>query len=149
VSDAGLSGVLVEILNPANIRIPSQPGATPCLLGGRCRACQRVVFPSMPVCPACRRNATMEEVEIGRTGRIYSHTIAHVAPQGFSAPFFQIFVDLPEGPRIFSLVGSQCRVEPGVLEDGMQMRLVIEPVADTPARRNVLTYKYVPAHLVR
>ncbi len=89
----------------------------------------------------------MEEVEIGRTGKIYSHTIAHVAPQGFSAPLFQIFVDLPEGPRIFALCGSQCPVEPGVLEDGMEMRLVIEPVADTPERRNVLTYKYVPVHL--
>ena len=99
----------------------------------------------MPVCPVCRRNATVEEVEIGRTGCLYSHTIAHVAPQGFKAPFFQIFVDLPEGPRIFALVGSQCPVERGVLEDGMEMRLVVEPVADTPECREFVTYKYVPA----
>jgi uncharacterized OB-fold protein len=136
----------VEVLNPAHLRIPSEPGDTPCLLGGRCSECGHVAFPKMPVCPVCRRNATIEEVEIGRTGRIYSHTIAHVAPQGFSAPFFQIFVDLPEGPRIFALVGSQCPVEPGVLEDGMAMRLVVEPVAATPARSDILTYKYVPAH---
>jgi uncharacterized OB-fold protein len=137
----------VKLLNPANLRIPSEPRDTPCLLGGRCQECGHVVFPKMPVCPACRRNGTTDEVEIGRTGKIYSHTIAHVAPQGFSAPFFQIFVDLPEGPRIFALVGSECPVEPGVLEDGMEMRLVVEPVADTPARKDVLTYKYVPAHL--
>ena len=87
----------------------------------------------------------MSEVEIGRTGRLYSHTIARVAPKGFKAPFFQVFVDLPEGPRIFALVGAECPVEPGVLEDGMAMRLVIEPLADTPENRNVLTYKYVPA----
>ena len=89
----------------------------------------------------------MEEIEIGRTGKIYSHTIAYVAPQGFCAPFFQMFVDLPEGPRIFALAGSQCRVEPGVLEDGMDMRLVIEPLADTPEHRQALTYKYVPIHV--
>jgi uncharacterized OB-fold protein len=137
----------VKVLNPADLRIPSEPGDTACLLGGRCRQCGYVVFPKMPVCPACRCNGTIEEIEIGRTGKIYSHTIAHVAPQGFSAPFFQIFVDLPEGPRIFALVGSKCPVESGAIEDGMEMRLVLEAVADTPGRADVLTYKYVPAHL--
>jgi hypothetical protein len=28
----------------------------------------------------------------------------------------------------------------------MEMRLIIEPVADTAGRNDVLTYKYVPAH---
>jgi hypothetical protein len=41
-------------------------------------------------------------------------------------------------------VGSECPVERGVLEDGMKMRLIVEPVADTPERRDELTYKYVP-----
>jgi uncharacterized OB-fold protein len=89
----------------------------------------------------------MQEIEIGRTAKLYSHTIAYVAPKGFTAPYFQAFVDLPEGPRIFSLVGSACRVERGVLEDGMQMRLIVEPVADTPERRDELTYKYLPAQM--
>ena len=56
-----------------------------------------------------------------------------------------IFVDLPEGPRIFSLVGAGFPVERGVLEDGMEMKLVVEPLADTPEHRDELTYKYVPA----
>ncbi len=118
----------MPVLNPDNLRIPTEPGATPCLLGSRCRDCGNVVFPKMPVCPACGHNDTMDEVEIG-----------------FKAPFFQVFVDLPEGPRIFSLVGDACPVEQGAIEDGMEMRLVIEPVADTPERREQLTYKYVPA----
>ena len=87
----------------------------------------------------------MKEIEVGRTGKLYSHAIAHVAPKGFTAPLFQTFIDLPEGPRIFSLVGSECPVEQGVLEDGMEMRLVIEPVANTSERIGQLTYKYVPA----
>ena len=87
----------------------------------------------------------MEEVEIGRNGTLYSHTIAHVAPTGFVAPSFQAFIDLLEGPRVFSLIGSQCPVERGVLEDGMSMRLIVEPLADTPQHRDELTYKYVPA----
>lgn len=135
----------MKVLHPDSLRIPAKPGASPCLLGNRCRACGAVVFPKMPVCPSCRRNGAMEEIEIGRTGKLYSHAIAHVAPQGFTAPFFQVFVDLPEGPRVFSLVGSECPVERGALEDGMEMRLIVEPVADTPERRDELTYKYVPA----
>jgi uncharacterized OB-fold protein len=87
----------------------------------------------------------MWDVEIGRRGRLFSHTIARFAPKGFTAPFFQAFVDLDEGPRIFSLIGAQCAVEDGVLEDGMEMKLVVEPLADTPENKDVLTYKYVPA----
>jgi uncharacterized OB-fold protein len=135
----------MKVLNPENLRLPAEPDGTPCLLGNRCRICQNVIFPKMPVCPACGANGQMDEVEIGRTARIYSHTIAYFAPKGFKAPFFQIFVDLPEGPRIFSLVGAECPVERGTIEDGMEMRLVVEQLADTPENRDVMTYKYVPA----
>jgi uncharacterized OB-fold protein len=103
------------------------------------------VFPQMPVCPSCLRNGRMQEIRIGRRGRLFSHTIARIAPKGFKAPFFQIFVDLDEGPRIFALVGAECPVEPGVLEDGMDMRLVVEPLAETAESKDLLTYKYVPA----
>ncbi len=134
----------MKLLNPAHVRLSTEPGQSPCLVGARCRACRTVVFPKMPVCPRCAGDG-MEEAEIGRTGTLYSHTIARVAPKGFPVPLFQAFIDLPEGPRIFSLISTACPVEPGVLEDGMAMRLVIEPLADTPERRDVFTYKYVPA----
>ena len=137
------------MLNPENLRPPAKPGETPCLLGNRCRACKNVVFPKMPVCPACGANGQMDEVEIGRTGKLYSHTIAHFAPKGFKAPCFQVFIDLPEGPRIFSLVGAECPVELGALEDGMEMKLIVEQLADTPENKDVVTYKYVPARAKR
>ena len=54
-------------------------------------------------------------------------------------------MDLAEGPRIFSLVGAECPVEVGVLEDGMEMRLIVEQIADTPERKDQVTYKYIPA----
>lgn len=134
----------MKTLNPDNLRVPAEPGATPCLLGNRCRECNTIVFPKMPVCPACHRNGAMEEVEIGRAGKLYSHTIAHFVPKGFTAPSFQAFIDLPEGPRVFALIGASCPVERGVLEDGMNMRLIVEPLADTPEHKDELTYKYVP-----
>lgn len=135
----------MELLNPSDIRIPEGAGGSPCLIGARCGDCGVVVFPRLPVCPKCKKRDGMADVEIGRTARLHSHTIARFAPQGFTAPFYQVFVDLPEGPRIFSLVGDQCPVEPGVLEDGMEMRLVIQPLADSDELSGIHTYKYVPA----
>ena len=134
----------MAISHSLGIVVPSDPAQSPALLGAKCGACGTVVFPRMPVCPSCGRNGTMRNVEIGRKGRLYSHTIARFAPKGFKAPYFQAFVDLDEGPRIFSLIGAECAVEDGVLEDGMEMRIVIEPLADTPENKNTLTYKYVP-----
>jgi uncharacterized OB-fold protein len=134
----------MNVLHSSSVSLPAGPDGTPCLLGSRCDACATTVFPRMPVCPSCLRNGTMREARIGRTGRLFSHTIAHSAPKGFKAPLFQIFVDLDEGPRIFALVGAACPVEDGVLEDGMDMRLVIEPLAETPESKDLLTYKYVP-----
>jgi hypothetical protein len=135
----------VNLLHPASVHVPSEPGEEPALVGSRCDACGRVVFPKIPVCPACHRNGTMRDVQIGRTAKLFSHTIARSAPKGFKAPFFQAFVDLPEGPRIFTLIGAACPVEVGALQDGMELRLVVEQLADTPENRDLATYKYVPA----
>ena len=66
-------------------------------------------------------------------------------PRDSKRLIFQAFVDLDEGPRIFSLIGAQCAIEDGVLEDGTAMRLVVEPLADTPENKDKLSYKYVPA----
>jgi uncharacterized protein len=132
----------VNLLHASSVRLPESEGETPCLLGARCEACGTTVFPKMPVCPSCRSNGRMNELPMGRTATLFSHTIARFAPKGFSAPYFQAFVDLPEGPRIFTLIGAACPIEQGVLEDGMPMRLVIEPLADTPENKEIYTYKY-------
>jgi uncharacterized OB-fold protein len=124
--------------------LPVDADQTPHLLGGKCGACGAVTFPRMPVCPACRSDEAMSDAAIGAKATLYSHTIARFAPKGFEAPLFQVFVDLVEGPRVFALVGRDIPVEEGQLQDGMPMRLVVEPLADTPENRDTLTYKYVP-----
>ncbi|WP_292442614.1 OB-fold domain-containing protein [Mesorhizobium sp.] len=91
----------------------------------------------------------MEDVEFGQTAVLYSHTIAHFAPGGFEAPYFQAFVELYEGPRVFTLIGSVCPVESGVLKDGMVMRLIVEPLTSLPENRDKWTYKYVPEAFVQ
>ena len=135
----------MNLLHPSSVHVPTGSGEGPALVGSRCDACGTTVFPKMPVCPSCRRNGTMKDAQIGRTAKLFSHTIARSAPKGFKAPFFQAFVDLPEGPRIFTLIGAECPVEDGVLEDGMELRLVLERLANTPENQDLVTYKYVPA----
>jgi uncharacterized OB-fold protein len=134
----------VRLLHLGSVHLPNEESEAPSLLGSRCGVCTLVVFPALPVCPRCAASGQMAEARIGRSARLYSHSIAHVAPQGFLAPYYQAFVDLPEGPRVFTLVGREVPVEPGQLVDGAEMRLIVEPLADTPEKRHLLTYKYVP-----
>ena len=135
----------MSALHTSGVVLASEANESPRLLGGECSACGTVMFPKMPVCPRCGRNGTVRDAHIGQKGRLFSHTIARFAPKGFKAPFYQAFIDLAEGPRIFSLIGSECPVQDGILKDGMEMRLIVEPLADTPENKDVLTYKYLPS----
>jgi len=132
-------------LLPGAYSLPNGTDATPHLIGSRCKGCGATVFPKMAVCPACRSADTMEELAMGSSGTLYNFTIARVAPQGFTAPYFQAFVDIPEGPRIFALISQDVPVEEDALEDGMAMELVIEPIGETDDYLPILTYKYRPA----
>ena len=132
-------------LLPGAYSVPNGAGETPHLIGSRCRGCGATVFPKMAVCPACRSADTMEQMAMGSAGRLYNFTIARVAPQGFEAPYFQAFVDIPEGPRIFALISSDVPVVEDALEDGMAMELVIEPIGESDDNLPILTYKYRPA----
>ena len=130
---------------PGTLHVPETPDGAPHLIGSRCAGCGATVFPKMAVCPACRRPDTMRMLAMGRTATLYSHTIAHVAPTGFKAPYFQAHVDLPEGPRIFTLISDAVPVEPGRLSEGMALELVVEPVRKDESGKPVLTGKYRPA----
>ena len=115
------------MLVPGAFHVPEGPDDEAYLIGSRCRA------------------DTMEQVAIGQRGKLYSFTIANAAPVGFTAPYFQAYVELPEGPRVFALISDDVPVEAGALADGMEMELVIEPVRKDEQGRPVLTYKYRPA----
>ena len=132
------------MLVPGAFHVPEGPDDEAYLIGSRCRACGATVPHLMAVCPACVSADTMEEVPMGQRGRLYSFTIANVAPVGFTAPYFQAYVELPEGPRVFALISDDVPVEAGALADGMEMELVIEPVRKDEQGRPVLTYKYRP-----
>jgi uncharacterized OB-fold protein len=78
----------------------------PYLIGGRCLACDAVAFGMRDICPRCWSSDGMRPTPIGRTGRLYSCTTIHQAPDGFAAPYLVGYVDLPEGVRAFAHIDA-------------------------------------------
>lgn len=114
-------------------------GQPPQLIGSRCRSCGYTAFPRRAICPACLAQ-DMAEVALGRRGVIDTFTVSRVAPPGFTAPYIQAFVLLPEGPRVFSIIDAQ----EGEVEMGTPVELVIGKVAVDPQGNELIGYKFRP-----
>ncbi len=133
-------------------RIPVVPGLVheaagsdekPYLIGSRCKTCGRVAFPRTYVCSVCMTADTMEEVPLSTKGTIDTFTVIHVAPLGFKAPYVQAFVNLPEGPRIFSLIGG-CDPLNNDLKDGTEVELSVEKITEDEKGNDLIGYKFQP-----
>lgn len=78
------------------------------LLSTRCMSCGQQSFPPRKLCRACW-STSVEWIELGSTGRLYSFTRIHVAPQAFrsDAPYAIGIIDLENGPRLMCrLIGE-------------------------------------------
>lgn len=111
------------------------------LIGGRCEACSRIVFPYRERCSECGSRQT-RSIRLSRLGRLYSYTVCHVAPLGWSAPYFQAYVELPEGVFVFGLISSEVPVDFGSLSVGMNLEVVAEAVE--VGGRPHMTYVFRP-----
>jgi uncharacterized OB-fold protein len=119
----------------------------PHLLGARCKACGTYYFPKqITFCrnPACNGDA-FEEVELSRTGKLWSWTDAcYAPPEPFIAPepyepFAIAAVELEKEQMV--VLGPVVRgVGVAALKLGMRMTLALEPLAD-----GKLTWKWSPA----
>ncbi len=120
---------------------------TPHLLGTRCKACGTYYFPKQNMfCrnPGCAGEA-FEEVQLSRTGKLWSFTNAcYQPPEPFVAeqpfePFAIAAVELDKEKMI--VLGPVVRgVGVEALKGGMQMELKLEPTTD-----GKLTWKWKPA----
>lgn len=123
--------------------LPASPSEKPYLIGSKCHICGYVAFPRRAICPVCVKQGTMEEVPLSRRGRINSFTVAQVAPSGFKAPYIVGYVDLPEGPRIFSMM-TGCEPSERALKVGEEVELVIEKISEDDRGNEVIGYKFRP-----
>lgn len=96
----------------------------PFIEGGRCGACGGLALGVRDICPFCHAEGRMGQERIGRRGTLYSATIVHQAPRGFSAPFRIGYVDVEEGVRVFSHIETG----PGAAQIGDSVTLTLGPV---------------------
>ena len=91
----------------------------------------------------CLQEGTMDEVPLSTRGKINTFTISRVAPLGFNAPYIQAFVDLPEGPRVFSLI-TGCEASEAAIEIGSEVEMVIEKICNDEEGSELIGYKFRP-----
>ena len=128
---------------PGIMHEATSPNETSYLIGSKCRACGRTFFPKQSVCRVCMREDTMQETALSTRGKIDTFTVVHVAPMGFKAPYIQAFVDLPEGPRIFSLI-TGCEPSEDALKTGTEVELVIDKITEDEKGNDLIGYKFRP-----
>jgi len=106
------------------------------LVAYKCTSCGKVAFPKTDYCLTCS-NKEMKEIELSRTGKLYSYTITHYPVSKFKPPHAMGLIDIPEGVRIYS---------PLVIDDrgfkiGSEMEMVIDTLW-TEDDKEVIGYKY-------
>ncbi len=122
---------------------PASPEEKPYLIGSKCSVCGYVSFPKRQVCPMCINEGTMKEISLSSRGKINTFTISRVAPIGFKAPYIQAYVDLPEGPRVFSLI-TGCEPSEEAVKIGTDVELVIEKITEDSEGNDLIGYKFRP-----
>ena len=120
------------------------PGEAPVLIGNKCKECGTKFFPKTPVCPRCIEKDSMEETFIKGKGKLDVFCIVNAGLPGFKVPSIQSYIQLDEGPRIWSLVtGSDVSEES--LKPGMEMEMVIEKVREDEEGNELISYQFKPS----
>lgn len=115
----------------------------PKLSGSDCRVCGYVAFPPLAVCPRCLREDTMQRRTLSSVGRLENFTVVHQAPKGFTAPYIQAFVRLPEGVLIFTHIAG-CELRENALKPGDAMRLSTGIIKRNERGEPVMGYVFEP-----
>ena len=122
-------------------------GATPRLLGGRCRDCGNHTFPLLSGCARCA-GSNMEEVTLGSKGTLWAWTVQGFPPKNPPylgendpdkfKPFGVGYVELPE----LKVEARLLEAEPAALEIGMEMELTVEPLFTDKDGNEVVTFAF-------
>jgi uncharacterized OB-fold protein len=121
----------------------ASPDEKSCLIGSRCSKCGRTFFPKRFMCPVCLKEGTIEDVPLSTKGRIDTYSVVQVAPMGFTAPYIQAFVDLPEGPRVFTIIAG-CEPSEDAIAEGQEVELVIDKIREDEEGNDLIGYKFRP-----
>ena len=112
------------------------------LVGGRCRTCGRLEFPLQSTCPACG-GGEIDEMHLSGPGTLWGWTAVTAPPPGYvgETPFGFGVVELLEGLRVISRIEE---TDPGRLEFGMPVTLVLVELGVDDAGEMLTTYSFAP-----
>ncbi len=123
--------------------IPESADDQPYLIGSKCENCGFTTFPKAAACLSCMRDDTMREIHLGPKGKLDTFTIAMQGPPGFTTPYIQAFVTLPEGVRVFTMIEG-CKPEYDALQIGQGMELVIGKIKEDEHGNDIIGWKFKP-----
>lgn len=112
----------------------------PYLLGGKCSKCQEYSFPKRDVCYECF-SAEVNEVKLSGKGTIHAAAVVKIPPWGFEGPYAVSYVDLEEGPRIFTQLTTCNEAE---IVPGVQVELVSGKYRVDEDGNDIVGYKFQP-----
>jgi uncharacterized protein len=135
---------------PVSEGVFTWPSEAPALLGSRCRNCGNHMFPVQSGCPKCMA-VDNEPVELSRRGTLWTWTVQGFPPKAppfvgdAGAATFQPFgvgyVELPDQVKVEARLTE---ADPERLRIGMEMELVIVPLATDADGNEVVTFAFAP-----
>jgi uncharacterized OB-fold protein len=120
--------------------VESGPADAPRLIGGRCAKCGALSFPRAEVCTECM-SEEIEKTALAGDGRVYSFSMVHQAPRGWTTPYALGYVDLADKVRVLAHID----VPASALEIDMPVRLSVGRVGTGPAGEPLMSFTFVKA----
>jgi uncharacterized OB-fold protein len=131
---------LHEALNLAGDAVERDGKGGVRLIASECADCGKRVFPPTDVCPECL-SENLTRLRLSPRGTLYSWSVVHAAPKGWSLPFVAAYVDLPEGVRVFA---HMVDVDPARLVMDMPVEVCMAALGTDETGAAVESYSFVP-----
>lgn len=113
------------------------------LIGSKCEVCGRTFFPGRPVCPHCRRDGKMSEIQFSGKGKVLTYSVIYSSGEQYAdmKPYVLAIIELEEGARLTTHV--VCDLDE--IRIGMPVRSVFR-IIDKEEEGGVIHYgtKFVP-----
>jgi uncharacterized OB-fold protein len=107
------------------------------LVGTHCNSCGETFFPDRRVCAACGSEDTLE-VPLRGPGELFSYTVVHQAPTGFTAPLAVGYVRLPGDVLVLGPID----VERDDLVEGLPLDIHVGQTSVAEDGSPVTTYRF-------